>query len=64
MTGFNIKSELEQKETDHVGLKEFRNMNLGHSEHGENYGKRGGKEKEGKETIKLSDHYLVVIHHF
>lgn len=64
MAGFNIKSELDQEETDHVGLKECRNMNLGHSEQGENYGKKGGKEKEGKEMIRLSDHYLVVIHYF
>jgi len=38
-------------------------MNLGHSEHGENYGKKGRGGKVGKEMIRLSDHYLVVIHH-
>lgn len=48
MASFNIKSELAQKETHHVGLKEFRNKNLAHSEHGENYDKKGGKEKEEK----------------
>ncbi len=61
MKEFNIKSQLVQKRNHHVGIKKkkCRNINLGHSEHGENddYKNRGEK----KRRIILSDHYLVVI---
>ncbi len=50
---FNIKSQLVQKRNHHVGIKKkkCRNINLGHSEHGENDDyKNGGKKK--KDHIK------------